>query len=491
MASPIVLQSAFSRMVQDLSRYQLPRDAVWNMQDFIPGGTLNADLTKRGGWAYQGSAVASLASSAAYVDHVVYANFTGGAQLVVITDNGKSVKMLPSEALISSSSNNPRQSVLFDNLLILPDNDGTTAPQKYDGTTQAALGGSPPAGQYCAVYKSRLYLANSSANRERLWASAPLDPQTWDTTQGWVDVSYPITGLAALPNALMIFSADQTARIRGSNPPPGGDFATDDPIFNVGCTDARSICTYGPLAFFANPQGVFATNGTNIPEDLTSVCGVSTLWQSRLSGYSASSWTLAGGIYRNLYWVTVMNGSTFVDCFVFDFVRKSCWRNTNFPFISFAQDTVGSEECYAALRTTDRVAKLSTVFSPSSTYKADGNGTAVTPLVELGAPWDMRSGKKRYKNLYLRYRMTDAASDNPILTVSQTAQLGGSPTYTALSPTASETSSTTLEYATAKIPVRLSKDFLAFKIAQSNASALTEIGAVLMDVRSKEPGRVT
>lgn len=460
------------------------------MQDYIPGGVLNADATKRGGWDYQGSALSSLASSATYAYFVSYANFTGGAQLVAFTDNGKSVKLLPSEALISASSNNPRQTVLFDNLLIIPDNDGTTAPQKYDGTTQAALGGSPPAGQYCTAWKERLYLANSSANPERLWPSAPLNPESWDTTNGYKDVTYPITGLAALPNALMVFQHDQTARIRGSVPPPGGDFVTDDPIFNVGCSDSRSIATYGPLAFFASAAGVFMTNGTNIPEDLTQTCGVSSLWRTQLSGYSHSSWTLAGGVFRNLYWLTVMNGSSFVDCFVFDFVKRTCWRNTNMPFIAFAHDQVGSEEAYVALRSTDRVAKLSTCFTPSATYKNDDNGTAVTPVLELGAPWDLRSGKKRYKTLYVRYRMTDAATDNPVLTASVTGQLGASPSYTALSPTAAETDGTTLEYATLKAPIRKAKDFLGVKIAQTNASALTEIGAVLGDIQAREPGRV-
>jgi hypothetical protein len=490
MAQPIVLQDRFERMVQDVSRYALPKGAVWNMQDWIPGGRLNADLTKRGGWAYQGSALASLATGATYCDFVSHANFTGGAQLVAFTDNGKSVKLLPSEALISATSNNPRQTVLFDNRLIIPDNNGTTAPQKYDGTTQAALGGSPPALQYVCAYKSRLYGANTTANKERIWASAVLDPEVWDTTNGYLDATYPVTGLASLPNAIMIFQADQTARVRGSVPPPGGDFVVDDPIFNVGCSDSRSIATFANYVFFASPAGVFMSSGTNFPEDLTASCGMSQLWKTQLASYAASTWTLAGGIYRNLYWLTVMNGATFVDQFVFDFVSRSGWRNKNFSAVAFAHDQVASEEGYFALRSTDRVGKMSTMFTPSATYKNDGNSTAVTPTLELSAAWDLRTGKKRWKNLYTRYKMTDAATDDPILTASQTAQLGTSPTYTALSPTLAETDATTLEHTTAKTPIRLAKDELAFKLAQTNASATTEIAAVLVDVHAREGGRV-
>ena len=266
---------------------------------------------------------------------------------------------------------------------------------------------------------------------------------------------------------------------------------TDDPIFEVGCTDSRSIATYGSYVLFCNPDGVFMSSGTNFPEDLTASCGLSELWKTKLASYSSSTWTLTGGIYRNIYWVTVMNGSSFVDAFAFDFLAREGWRNTNMPFIAFAHDEFGQEEGYVALRSTDRVAKLSTMFSPSSTYKADGNGTSVTPVVELGMPWDFKYGKKRFKNAYVRYKTTDSASDNPIQTLSYTAQLGASPTYTALSPTLSETDASTLEFTTAKIPLGLKKDAIGFKLAQSNASSATEIAAVLVDVHSQEGGRVS
>ena len=34
-------------------------------------------------------------------------------------------------------------------------------------------------------------------------------------------MSYPITGFAALSNAVLVFSVQRTGRVRGSEPPPG------------------------------------------------------------------------------------------------------------------------------------------------------------------------------------------------------------------------------------------------------------------------------
>lgn len=490
MAQTKMLQSAWTRMIQDAPRYKLPEDAAFNLQDWIPN--LGDSLRKRGGWAYASPALSGTMSSATYIKAVAVADFVSGKKLIAFSDNGKSAHVISASSAtqISASSNTPLQTpVMFDDLLIVTDDDGTTAPQKISSAlSQTALGGSPPAAKYATVYKSRLWLANTSANPGRIWASLPLDAETWDLTDTWYEVSYPITGIAALPNSILVFMADRTARMRGSTPPPDGDFAIDDPLFSYGCTDARSIATSGPYCIFANPGGVYVTSGTNVPEDLTKSCGIKNLWISTLAGYSASTWTIAGGWYRNLYWVTVMDGSTFKDSFVMDPVDRVAWRNTNIKAIGFARDVYGSEELYWASRATDRVNGISTLYTPSSTYKNDADGTAVTPVLETPYFWDVETGDKMWRRIYARYDLVDAASDNPTITVSYAIDPNGS--YTSISNALTETSA---GYDDARRTIGSSgkrAPGMAFKFAQSNASANTRMSALLAEIHTREPSRV-
>ena len=68
MAKPRLLQSQWARMVQDLPRYKLPPDAVWNMEDWIP------DLDeKRGGWKDVSPDLSTVAANASFVSNVAYA----------------------------------------------------------------------------------------------------------------------------------------------------------------------------------------------------------------------------------------------------------------------------------------------------------------------------------------------------------------------------------------------------------------------------------
>jgi hypothetical protein len=84
------------------------------------------------------------------------------------------------------------------NLLIFTANDGTSGPVKYDGSAApAALAGTPAAGRFSEIYKTRLVLGGSSANPNRLFFSPTPDIEaTWDTANSWIDCDYAITGLA-------------------------------------------------------------------------------------------------------------------------------------------------------------------------------------------------------------------------------------------------------------------------------------------------------
>lgn len=466
----------------------MPDGSAWNLVDYVPG--LDAELTKRGGWAYGSNDINAVTSTASYVYAVFYAPFSGGAQLVALDEDATLYKINIATLVVTNvgaATSKPRQLGFHRNKLVIP-GDGSTVPRKYDGSSISSLTGAPE-GQYVTAYRDRTVLAGKTSLPTYIYFSAAGDPTTWDTTNTWVSVNQPVTGLASLPGALMVFQNTVTSRIRGSTPPPQTDMILDDPLFNVGCTDVRSIAVTSSVCAFANPLGVYLTNGTNLPTDLTEAAGIKRYWQSVLVGYDASMWTLAGGFYQNSYVIAVMNGATFKDAFVFDLRSYSVRRLSNFQALCFANGTAISEELWFGLRSglpgsEVRLGKFSTTFLPSSTVKNDANGTAVAPVVELPIYGAQPAGKKTWRAVYIEYDCEDAATDNPTLTVSYIKDQDDA--YTALSPALVEATTKTRS----RLAVRLPSSALGLKIAQTNASASTRIHSIQADVHAREGSRL-
>jgi hypothetical protein len=280
-----------------------------------------------------------------------------------------------------------------------------------------------------------------------------------------------------LQNALLVFTEDDTSRLIGNTPPPGGDLAAG-PVGSVGCTDARSIVVMRGNAIFANPSGVFITNGV-APVDITAEGGISSYWRGLFSGYTRSGWIISAGQYGDYYVVSVMNGSTFVDCLVCDVPSRSWVRLANIKASMFAAATGAAPELYYADRSTNRVVKLGTSLDPSATAKNDADGSAVTWSAELKLIGS-GPGLKRFGHGRLTYDMQDAATDNPTLAVSF-AENVTAPSFTASpeSPLAETTDVTRKRFT-----VNREAQGLTIKLAQSNASSLTRVYAVEVEERA-------
>lgn len=486
MAKPVMLQSRFERMVRDVPRNQMPEGSCWSLIDYIPH-TLEAPLRKRGGWEYTSVDLSTTFAGATRAESVGFAKFPTARRIVAADEDQNLYAIRPSDgAVIHSSATTGadfRHSTFHRETIVLCSTDGTSSPQKYDGLAFGALGGSPPAGIYPTAYKDRTVMANSDAEPQRVWFSDAGTPESWDTTNVFVDVGQPVTGLAPLRNSLLVFATNQFAKITGSTPPPGSDFTIDDPLFRIGCTDARSIASFRGRVIFANPGGIHMTDGVGV-KDLTEATGMVSYWQEILSNYDIDTWRLAGGTHRGYYIIAVVNGTTFVDAALIDIDNESWARLGNLNVGMFAKSTDQAEELYFASLDAPRIGSLSSIFMPEAANKNDADGTAVEPEIETPYYFD-RPGKKTWKHVYVSYDIRDAATDNPTLTVSY-IDSPEETSYTALTPTLSETTGFTRK----RIPIRKSAHGLAFKIAQINASSDTRGYTLEADVHSRELSRV-
>lgn len=469
-------------MIRDAPRVAIPANGVYDSADFLlhqPGIAI-----KRGGTTYAGPVAGSTTSTKA----VAYAEFPAGAKLISVgSDNATynittgTTTALGGTGLTGGIVDRPKLRIGGGkNLLILPCSDGATAPVAYDGSAApAVLGGTPPAMKFIEVYKTRLVGGGKSGNENRLYFSPTPDiTTTWDTANSWIDCDHAVTGLASLHNALLIFSQGHTERIIGSTPPPGSDMDRA-PLGDIGCTDARSIIVQEGNCLFANPRGVYLTNGAGFAS-LTTEGQIETYWQSLLTNYDPATWVLASGILRSFFFISItdQNGAN-VATLMCNVPRRAWWRATNISATMFAQGVGKQDELYYADRSAGRVVQLSGLFRPAAGNKNDANGTAVAPMLETrahsGGP-----GLKSFGDGQLSYDMRDAASDAPTMAVQFAVGMEASTYRTAPeSPFPATTDEAKKQWTTG-----VDSAALSLKFTQTGASSKTEIYAVEQAERS-------
>lgn len=461
-------------MKRDFNRAQMPGESAWNLIDLIPD-QLGAPLRGRGGWAYGDSGAMTSVTS---IKAVCYAPFAAGAKSLAIGQNSELWRFDSGPTDIGAAIIPAQNPAYYRGKVIIPNNDGTTAPKYYDGTTLGALAGSPPTGMFAGSYADHAYLARSSANDYRIWFSAAGDPTSWNTSTGYVDADGgTLTAVVPLKTMILAFHADSMDRFRGSIPPPGTDFVQDKGFFSFGCLDAFSVARWNDRVIFANAKGVFMTDGAGW-SNLTARAGMSTYYQTQMASYT-TSWRLGGGVYRDHYFLSINNGTSVVDTFVFNLNTGGMWRFSDFHGNCFVQvATGGVEELYMGLANAGRVAKVSTCWAPASAYKSDGDGTGITPTWETVAHqgwdrihrrWIPSDGLQRWKYLYARYNLTDYASDNPTLSLSYVNTADGT-SYTAIASTLAETTATTR--VRRPITTGNKSNAIAMKVVQNNPGDL-------------------
>ena len=193
-------------MIRDAPRASIPQGGLYDASDFL--FHQQGIAIKRGGTSYAGPAFGAGSSAIG----VVYAEFPAGAKLVGV-NNSNALYTVTSGATTSLGGSTVAGGLVDrpklrvgggSNLLIFPCADGTTSPIKYDGSTApASLGGSPPAGIVCEVYKSRLVLGGNDANPNRLSSPRPRTsrpPGTRRTPGSTATMPSPASRLSVTPS---------------------------------------------------------------------------------------------------------------------------------------------------------------------------------------------------------------------------------------------------------------------------------------------------
>lgn len=512
MARPIPLQNQWqSGMKRDSPRTNMPSASLWNAVDVI--ANYGTPLRQRGGWTHHSQDIASItAASASQIKGGVFATFATSAgsetsKCLALDEDGVLYDATTADTatLIGTAltvQQNPvfhggtavsAATAVYTGLVIIPDGTGAAVPKKYDGTTLANLNGSPPKARFATVYKDYTCLGNGTVGStyypNRTWFSPEGDPDcavssvtAWDTTDSWLDLSLAVKGYGSTRNALLVFHDTAASRIRGSIPPPDTDFVVDDGYFNVGLFDPFSIVNHRDQVFWASPEGVFRSDGV-VLDDMTKRGGMLRYWLD-LTKDATSSWTFAGGVHRETYFLTVMDGTTFKDCFAIDLQTLAWTRLSNVDATSFWNGVLGAgDELYWGRRGAARVARMSTIYNVGDAdYKNDASGDPVeaiveTPFYSLGNP-----GAKRIRRAYVTHQTTEYSSDEPTTDVAYVL------TPEAVSYTTAGSLSENTRIQRVVMPIQKQGLGIAFKLTRSNAGDLLLI-SLEAEATMYEPSR--
>ena len=457
MSKPLLLQNQYSAgMKRDYPRNRMPQNSAWTLKDIVL--EYGAPARERGGWANASASVSAASGTASYIKGGIYAIFSPTAGAVaknLALDEDGVLYCFQSSAVTAGSAvtavgaartvvQNPvfhggaaasAATAVYTGLVIIPDGTGAAVPKKYDGTTLSDLGGSPPAAKYAAVYRDYTVLANGTVSSiqypNRIWFSPAGDPDcfgtagvtAWDTTDSWIDFTVPVRGLASTKNALLVFGDGRISRVRGSVPPPDTDMVVDDPWQELGLMDPFSIITHEDIVYWCAPEGVFRSDGVYL-DNLTAKGGMLRYWLDMADG-ADSGYTFATGILRNKLIITILDGAgggSFIDGFMVDLNTYSWTQVSNLQATSFwggVRVNTVNDDLFFGRRDAAYVGRCEPMFGEVGdiNYKNDGDGDAVTsvvetPFYELGRP-----GIKTVKGIHVGYNLVDFATDNPTIAV--------------------------------------------------------------------------
>jgi hypothetical protein len=149
----------------------------------------------------------------------------------------------------------------FTDVLVIASNSTVDVPLKWDQTTMANLGGSPPNFSFSVEHVNRLWAGGDAAHPSRLYYSGQLNPEDWSSADaGFIDIAPEdgdvLTGLRSHRGVLFVFKGIRFGSIHVITGRTPSDFARDQFSREVGGAGANTIFTFG------NDVGFLALDGS-------------------------------------------------------------------------------------------------------------------------------------------------------------------------------------------------------------------------------------
>lgn len=144
---------------------------------------------------------------------------------------------------------------------------GADVMKKWDGTTFASLGGTPPVAKSIAIHSERLWATGVKANPNTVYYSDDLNPENWTLGVDAAGVIYLPTwdggvciGVSTIFSDLVIFKTNNIYRVLGTYP---AVYEVKQVYSSTGAIAEKTIVSGGDKAFFLSKDGLYCYNGVS------------------------------------------------------------------------------------------------------------------------------------------------------------------------------------------------------------------------------------
>jgi len=144
---------------------------------------------------------------------------------------------------------------------------GVDVMKKWDGTTFASLGGTPPVAKSISIHAERLWATGVKAYPNTVYYSDDLNPENWTGGEDAAGEIYLPTwdggvciGVSTIFSDLVIFKTNNIYRVVGTYP---SVYEVKEVYSSVGAIAERSIVSGGDKAFFLSKDGLYYYNGVS------------------------------------------------------------------------------------------------------------------------------------------------------------------------------------------------------------------------------------
>ncbi len=393
------------------------------------------EVKKRGGFA-KVNAVALTGSTGIFGLGTYYK--TGGSSYLMLASHTTIQSIHTGTGAFTSiitglTTNERTRFKQFKNIVVITK--ASDAPYKYNGTTGAVLGGSPPTCPYQAVFKNYHFLAGNATYPSRIYYSNLDDNETWGATN-FVDV-YPddgdvIIGLEVTFDSLIIFKEYGIYILFGDTP----TFTTGLTLWRIdrastdtGTVAQGSITAIGKnLIYISRNSGIQTFGGTMATAEGTEVSNISSALLSKditptVKGLSTTRLNQAEAInWDYKYICSVPNGSSTTNNLnlVYDYA-KAAWYLWNIPANCWTIfRTSGADDLYFGSPSTGFIYK----YTPD-TYS--DSGVAINAYYKTK---DFNLGSSSNDKIFRKFYVTVNNAQDFVLTVEPTIDMGTSATAT-------------------------------------------------------------
>lgn len=460
----------FSRFISDVPRDRLPRNAAFRMKDWIPNE--GAAARRRGAFKHASrdlQEVAPVSHGNTGLRTGIWAPFRNQEHLMIGSGWGAAYRVADFDGddgnYVGDFSTTPARPAFWPGatpLVIVPHFSGATVPpdkyypasgEGFGDFTTGTLGGSPPHAFIATVWGDFLVLGRMALNYRRIQWSLSGNPESWPAL-GTYDAPEAVVHIVARENLHLIWGARGVHLLIGDTPPPGGNLVARPYYFNQGTVDARSVVEHEGQVIWANHSGVWRSDGTSNPVNLTEVGGISRYWRSltrRLQNPYVTGMAITAGLFRSHYVVTVLtrdknypfdNTFTTLLCdldraawFEFQGLESIAYirrPSTLGPPVSFiwGDKEWGNEELFFVSASHMTVEKMSTCWDTLGgldPYSSTPKAALETGIIKLGSDQE-----KRFRRAFITSDVRSVAGSVPSLDVSSTTLLEEQPAYSNL-----------------------------------------------------------